>query len=416
MTVRADWTLERQLEMVEKEAVDVEVKDAINTVLRHMRSGKGRHRRGGATLVKLLEIARLRASEENEWDVVCLIQDALYYATGRILRPDFEERYRLFQEGARNEGRREFVASALNLTGRYVKEAGRKFLDEHTEATANELLTHLVSFGEDARFLEAPADRPGRYRILRGSAETAAWLERVLRDRIDVEDPVEAARRIVTSPEAIKVLVADEDGRTLLKATELKQRSDRLSQLRNIAADPSATEHDLQHALEAQPWIFGGRFVGAAARRRMVPGDEVDIPLLRADGALHIVELKRAMGVPALVKWHRNALVPTADVHDAVAQAINYLVRLDENRHRLREEFSIETRRASAVVLIGHPAKHPQVPEEAINEALRTLNTHVNRVEVLTYKELLDNAERSLGGAPIPTMNGQHPIAPDQLR
>lgn len=52
------------------------------------------------------------------------------------------------------------------------------------------------------------------------------------------------------------------------------------------------------------------------------------------------------------------------------------------------------------MVLIGHPLVQPSVPEELINEALRTLNTHVSRVEVLTYKELIDNAERSLGSTP----------------
>jgi hypothetical protein len=87
-------------------------------------------------------------------------------------------------------------------------------------------------------------------------------------------------------------------------------------------------------------------------------------------------------------------------VHDAVGQAVNYLVGLDENRQRVRDEFGIETRRASALVLIGHPALQPQVPEDEINETLRIFNTHLNRVEVLTYKEFVDNAERSLGNIP----------------
>ncbi|MEV6948599.1 Shedu anti-phage system protein SduA domain-containing protein [Streptomyces sp. NPDC051172] len=145
--------------------------------------------------------------------------------------------------------------------------------------------------------------------------------------------------------------------------------------------------------------MFGGRFVGEAAHRRLVPGDEVDIPLIRGDGALHIVELKRAMSLKGpLVKRHRNSWVPAAQVHEAVGQGVNYLTGLDESRERLRADFGIETRRASALVLVGHPALHPQVPEEEINEALRTFNSHVTRVEVLTYKELLDNAERSLAG------------------
>jgi hypothetical protein len=90
-------------------------------------------------------------------------------------------------------------------------------------------------------------------------------------------------------------------------------------------------------------------------------------------------------------------LVLTANVYHAVSQAINYLVSLDEDRHRIRAEYGIETRRASAVVLIGHPSLHPEVPEEDISEALRVFNAHVNRVEVLTYKTLVDSAMRSLG-------------------
>ncbi|WP_258055638.1 hypothetical protein [Streptomyces sp. Ru62] len=69
---------------------------------------------------------------------------------------------------------------------------------------------------------------------------------------------------------------------------------------------------------------------------------------------------------------------------------------------RVRDEFGIETRRAGALVLVGHPGLHPGVPESEVNEALRTFNPHVTRFEVLTCKELLDNAERSLAGGHDP--------------
>ncbi|MEV6804689.1 Shedu anti-phage system protein SduA domain-containing protein [Streptomyces sp. NPDC051132] len=178
---------------------------------------------------------------------------------------------------------------------------------------------------------------------------------------------------------------------------ELRRRAESLKALRAVVEDPTATERDLQRALEGSHWIFGGRFVGEAARRRLVPGDEVDLPLIRGDGALHIVELKRAMSLPSpLIKRHREAWVPARAVHEAVGQAVNYLVGLDEHRARIRAQFGIETRRAGALVLVGHPGLHPDVPEREVDEALRTFNAHLARVEVLTYKELLDNAERSL--------------------
>ncbi|MEV0035297.1 Shedu anti-phage system protein SduA domain-containing protein [Streptomyces sp. NPDC050804] len=401
MSVRSDFSLDLQLKCVLEAAVHPDVKAALVSARAHMNSGSGGHRRGGKALVQMLEATRRRAADVGEWQVVRLVQDSLDYAEGRILQPDFDERYRLFQDGVRNQNLREFASNTLWNSFRFVAGASREYVDKHPRAGVDDLIAHFGSLSEDARFLDAPEDRPGRYRVLRGRAELAVWLERVLRERVDIEDPAEAARRIATSPAAVALLAADTEGQMVLRAAELQRRAAGLEALRTVVEDTTASERALQRALEGQHWIFGGRFVGEAAHRRLVPGDEVDIPLIRGDGALHVVELKRAASLAGpLVKKYRGSWVPTAQVHNAVGQAVNYLVGLDENRHRLREELGIETRRASAMVLIGHPSVQPSVPEESINEALRTLNTHVNRVEVLTYKELVDNAERSLGSTP----------------
>ena len=77
-----------------------------------------------------------------------------------------------------------------------------------------------------------------------------------------------------------------------------------------------------------------------------------------------------SLAAPLVVR-HGGSVVPAADVHRAVMQAVTYLVGLDENRHQIRAEFGIEARRASATVLIGHPALHPELSEDQINEALR---------------------------------------------
>jgi len=401
MTVRSDATLEWQLrDVVVETAVDETVKAAVDAVLKHMHGAGSSKRRGGRELVRLLEEARGTAAGAGEWQVVRLVQDAIEYAQGRILLYDFDDRYRLFRDGQRRELHTGFVGSTLKNVHRWLVDSAREFLAEHPGAGTEELLEHFRAQGEDAQFLQAPADRPGRYVIPRGHAEMMLWLERIIRSgRIDIADPAAEARRIIASPEALALLAAEDQGRLLLQAAELRRRAARLRELRTVVEDPRAAEADLQRALEGQHWIFGGRFVGEAAQRRLVPGDEVDIPLIRGDGALHVVELKRAMGFRTpLVKRYRNAWVPGGAVNDALAQAINYLTGLDENRERIRADLGIETRRAGALVLVGHPALHPDVPEEEINEALRTFNSHITRVEVLTYKELLDNAERSLAG------------------
>ena len=394
-------TLEWHLrEVVAKEAVDGSVKEAVRAVFTHMHSGRSRQRRGGREIVRLLEGVRAAAADAGEWQVVRLVQDAIEYAEGRILLYDFEDRYRLFADGKRRESHTGALASVTKAMHRWLYDSGQEFLAEHPEAGIEDFLEHFRAQGEDALFLQAPEDRPGRYVIPRGRAEITLWLERIIRSgRIDVMDPAVEARRIVASPEALALLAADDQGRILLQAAELRRRAARLKELRTVVEDRTASEADVQRALEGQYWIFGGRFVDEAAHRRLVPGDEVDIPLIRGDGALHIVELKRSMSLKGpLVKRYRDAWVPAAQVHEAVGQAVNYLTGLDENRERIRADFGIETRRASALVLVGHPALHPEVPEEEVNEALRTFNAHLTRVEVLTYKELVDNAERSLAG------------------
>lgn len=394
-------TLEWHLrEVVAKEAVDGSVKEAVRAVFTHMHSGRSRQRRGGREIVRLLEGVRAAAADAGEWQVVRLVQDAIEYAEGRILLYDFEDRYRLFADGKRRESHTGALGSVTKAMHRWLYDSGQEFLAEHPEAGIEDFLEHFRAQGEDALFLQAPEDRPGRYVIPRGRAEITLWLERIIRSgRIDVMDPAVEARRIVASPEALALLAADDQGRILLQAAELRRRAARLKELRTVVEDRTAAEADVQRALEGQYWIFGGRFVDEAAHRRLVPGDEVDIPLIRGDGALHIVELKRSMSLKGpLVKRYRDAWVPAAQVHEAVGQAVNYLTGLDENRERIRADFGIETRRASALVLVGHPALHPEVPEEEVNEALRTFNAHLTRVEVLTYKELVDNAERSLAG------------------
>jgi hypothetical protein len=393
-------TLEWQLREVEKESADEAVREALSAVFTYMHSGSNGRRRQGKELVRLLEEARGIAAGAGEWHVVRLVQDSLEYAQGRILQQDFEERYRLFQDGARKERFRDFVASSLRAMHEWLVAESEAYLRDHPGASAEDALEHFRGQGRDSSFLQAPDDRPGRYVIPRGRAEISLWLERLLKSgRVEVDDPADAARRIVTSPQALALLAADHDGQLLLQAVELQRRAAGLEVLRAVVEDRHAQERHVQRALEGQHWIFGGRFVGEAAHRRLVPGDEVDIPLIRGDGSLHIVELKRSMSLTGpLVRRHRNAWVPAAQVTEAVGQAVNYLVGLDENRDRIGEQFGIETRRVSALILIGHPALQPEVPEEEITEALRTFNTHLSRVEVLTYKELLDNAHRALAG------------------
>ncbi|GAA2967984.1 Shedu anti-phage system protein SduA domain-containing protein [Actinokineospora diospyrosa] len=157
--------------------------------------------------------------------------------------------------------------------------------------------------------------------------------------------------------------------------------------------------------------MFGGEFAGEAVRRRLVDTIEVDIPWLRPDGVLHVVELKRA-DVP-VVRRHRNGTIVTTAVNEAVGQAMTYLTLLDEQRAAVLEEFGIDTRRAGASVVVGHPDFQADFTAAEIHQTMRIFNSHLSRVEVITYGQLLDRAERVLDllGKPdgVPAMSAGTP-------
>ncbi|MEV6948598.1 hypothetical protein AB0N07_43115 [Streptomyces sp. NPDC051172] len=191
------------------------MKEAVQAALQHMHGGRSPKRRGGRELVRLLEEVRGTAAGAGEWQVVRLVHDAIEYAEGRITRYDFEDRYRLFGDGRLRESHSGFLGSTMKAMHQWIFDSGREFLADRPEAGIEEFLEHFRAQGEDAQFLEAPEDRPGRYVIPRGRAETMLWLERIQRSRrIDVVDAATEARKIVSSPEALALLAADDRGRS----------------------------------------------------------------------------------------------------------------------------------------------------------------------------------------------------------
>lgn len=136
--------------------------------------------------------------------------------------------------------------------------------------------------------------------------------------------------------------------------------------------------------------------MGELARRQYTPDTILDIPLLRADGSLHVVELKRA-NIESLVIRRSGHLMLGAPPHQAVSQAQNYLRTLDENRRTILADYGVDSRRASATIVIGHSRYvGGGIAPTEVAETLRTYNTHATRIEVITYETLLDSASRML--------------------
>lgn len=131
--------------------------------------------------------------------------------------------------------------------------------------------------------------------------------------------------------------------------------------------------------------------------------DQYDIPLLGSDGTLHIVELK-SPSVEHLITWHRNHWITGPEVHRAASQAMSYLRSLDEDGLGLSKKFENELgqhydmSRVFATVVIGHSDHHrpARAARDVVARTLRQYNASLNRVEVITYDQLVESAERAL--------------------
>ncbi|GAA2660435.1 MULTISPECIES: Shedu immune nuclease family protein [Actinosynnema] len=393
MKIRADALLENVLDETRGLCQDERSRTAVAAALSHMNS-KPPNRRGGRALVELMETAVTTATSAAEsTEVVNRLEDCVNYAERNLAAPDFEALY-LAERNVRLDGQMGLALRTVEISADFWIAKIEEFLTESPTATAAEALDWMRVLQRELPYAERTEDRPARYRLTVGRAEMARWISEVLFERLDIAHLDESVRRIVTSPEALEALAADETGEVALRAVQLRRRHEGLSKLREVIEDADSTEPQIHEELEKHLWIFGGHYAGKAGRRRFVEGDEVDIPLLRPDGSLCVVELKQA-NVQVLTRY-RNSPIVTRRVQKAVSQAVNYLVGLDENRKEILGDQAVDTRRANAIVLIGHSKFERPAYVKDLNSTLRLYNSHLNRVEVLTYDQLLDAAERSL--------------------
>ena len=253
-------------------------------------------------------------------------------------------------------------------------------------------------------FLQRQVARPGRYQIVdRNSpaAELLGWLES---GDVDTQGVVEALANSTNAKQIIAQLAAQND-QTLSAAQSavLQRRRALIHRLRELIDDTKTTETDVQKLIGNSHWIFGGRYVGVAERRNLTMLDQHDIPLLGSDGTLHVVELK-GPGIEKLIVRYRNHWIVGAAVHEATAQAANYLRDLDEQglvtsgvfANELGQRYDMS--RCFATVVIGHSGHYrpSNVEREVIGRTLRQYSATLNRIEVITYDQLVESADRAL--------------------
>jgi hypothetical protein len=131
--------------------------------------------------------------------------------------------------------------------------------------------------------------------------------------------------------------------------------------------------------------MLGGQYIAMGPRREWTVEDSLDILLEGADRYFEIVELKRS-NAQLFIRDHGNWIV-SAEVNKAVHQAAHYISEIEADRGNLIRKYKIDLYKLKAKVLIGRIAQDEE-DEGAKRESLRMYNSHLHRIEVITFDEL----------------------------
>lgn len=258
----------------------------------------------------------------------------------------------------------------------------------------NKFLLHNDEIDVLKAFLNDRIDEDGYY--VRVNDSTAAATLKDQLQELSADDLADILTAISDKDDLVQAIRKTGNADFLTKQLISHRNLETLETLQVVMNNPATSEDDLRVILRDNPWMFGGQFVGVHQIRQFATLDQLDIVLITTDGSLHIVELKKAY-IPKLVVEHRNHHIVGSDVHEAVAQTQNYLLTLDSEVHTIGNKLKVDVSRAFATVVIGDRQHNRlNLTDEEFGIALRTYNSHLSRIQVLTYDQLVTNAMNAM--------------------
>lgn len=149
-------------------------------------------------------------------------------------------------------------------------------------------------------------------------------------------------------------------------------------------------ESDFQTFLEDNTWLFGNEYVSKVENRNLTRDEEVDFCLQSVDQYFDVIDIKRPDHTVLNYDSSHDSYYPTSELNKAVAQVENYLKHIDSERPEILSRDGIDLMKPRGVIVIGKELSQDK------REYLRIMNSHLNRIRVLTYSDLVRFGERTI--------------------
>ena len=151
-------------------------------------------------------------------------------------------------------------------------------------------------------------------------------------------------------------------------------------------------EKDIQLWLYEHPWVFGPNYVEGSKEEINSKGDRIDFLLQRYDTYYDVIELKLP-SCPLFVGEKED--VPeqdisrkynmSADLKNAISQVIGYLETYEIDKANIKWKKGITIHKPKGIIVIGRT-------EEETRRALKSLNSYLHDIEILTYDDIVEIA------------------------
>lgn len=164
-----------------------------------------------------------------------------------------------------------------------------------------------------------------------------------------------------------------------------------VEQLELLINTDGTREAAFQKHLEAYPWMFGSEYSERLERRKWTRDENKDFVVRRTtDGYIELIEIKTPLEGAILFNHDtsHDSYYPIADLSKVIGQVQKYIEKLDAARDSIRANDDEDTHKIRAKIVIGRDGDEKQ------RNALRSLNGHLHRIEIITFDQLLRIARR----------------------
>jgi len=175
-------------------------------------------------------------------------------------------------------------------------------------------------------------------------------------------------------------------------ASRMIEYSKSVNVLKTLIENPSSKESDFQTHLNNNAWMFGSEYSELLSRRTWTRDDSLDYMLRKTvDDYLEIVEIKTAFNDALFLHdSSHDSYYPSAKLSKVIGQVTRYIEEVERNRDCIMVKDGTDTLKIRARVIVGRDGNQRH------QEALRNFNAHLNRIEIITYDQLVKIAERVL--------------------